>query len=76
MYWIFVAIRNYFNGMEVGWLIPSLSSHEMVYGIEAIEETMAMAGIVTIFTPFALVLIYQVVFVLFVTISKIVCKTK
>ena len=68
--WLVYAISCYFTGIDSGWLIPSLSNHEMLYGFEAFVEGLKV-GYIFILLGFWFVPLYQLVYLGSVIISKI-----
>ena len=68
-YWIYRAVIGYQNGVSTDWFISSLSSHDMLYGIEAIKEVGDMCILSTILI-FWWIPIYELIYIVIVCIKK------
>lgn len=72
LYWIGAGIKNFFFGMNSGWLMPSLSNPTNVnYYFATIGDSFALMIIFTAFTPFIIIPIYQVIYLITVLVKKI-----
>lgn len=70
VYWIGVGIKNFIFGMNGGWLIP-VRTEPTIWGVETIDDSFAMALLLTVCTPFIIIPIYQVIYLLVVIVKRI-----
>ncbi len=68
--WIVYGVYLAFHGIEQGWLIPSLSDGEMVYGFKAFNEALGMCFIYTVMRYWFIPL-YQVIYIIAFIVEKV-----
>ncbi len=73
--WIVYGIYLSVNGVDEGWLIPSLSSGEIVYGVKAFEEAIGMCIVYTVMRYWFIPL-YQAIYLITFIVEKILKKKK
>lgn len=72
IYWIWIGIKNFIFGINAGWLIPSLANpNHIIFGFDTIDDSFAMAIITTIITPFIIIPIYQLIYLIVVIVRNI-----